>query len=171
MIETIIRPAKLNDFAYIDSLRKREGNALGFIPKDCYLSIMSHLPVDGRYRHRYSDLMVTVDNDDLTGFCYSTYSDAIARIVQIVVQEDARRWHRALLLENYVRRKALEVGKSSINCRVAYDLESNDFWKALGYIPTKIVTSTWLNQKESKVKRPLVVYNLPLELLLFSSKF
>jgi len=37
-------------------------------------------------------------------------------------------------------------------------LESNWFWKASGYIVVGEVVSTWLNQRESKTKRPLFVY-------------
>lgn len=45
-----------------------------------------------------------------------------------------------------------------MTCRVAYDFESNFFWRAMGYSPTGIATSTWLNQRQSKSKRPLIVY-------------
>jgi hypothetical protein len=166
-MDTIIRPAKVEDWLYIDSLRKREGNALGFIPKDAYLSLLSRTPVDGRRRWEYQTLSVTVDNNQLTGYCYSSFAGETAKIIQIVVQEDARRWQRASLLENEVRQEAIKRNKSGVTCRVAYDLESNFYWRAMGYIPVKQIISTWLNQKESKSKRPLWFYHLQLDLPMF----
>src|SRR5690606_24202361 len=90
--ETILRDARCGDFAYIDSLRKKEGSALGFIPKDAYLSVIEQRVVANRARFRYERLLVTEDNGDLTGFCYASYASDWANIIQIVVQADARRW-------------------------------------------------------------------------------
>jgi hypothetical protein len=155
---TLLRDALPTDFLFIDSLRKKEGSALGFIPKDAYLGILTNTRPDGRDRWRYSRILVTVDNNDLTGFCYISYAGNFASIIQIVVQKDARRWHRALLMADEVERDARRFSKHGIKCRVAYDLESNTFWRAIGYVPMRLVTSTWLNQRESKSKRPLWHY-------------
>jgi hypothetical protein len=163
-IETILRPGKPEDWKYIDSLRKKEGSALGFIPKNCYMSVLAKIPDGGRKRWEYSQINIIEDNGELTGFCYTTFYEDIARIFQIVVQEDARRWYRASLLENAVRQEALKRGRTGISCRVAFDLESNFFWRAIGYTPIEQVTSTWLNQKESKSKRPLWKYYLSLKM-------
>ena len=164
---TICRPAKPEDVPYIDSLRKKEGAALGFIPIGAYQSVTTKMPVDGRRRWEYSKLIVTEDNGDLTGFCYATFWDDNAHIFQIVVQEDARRWQRAMLMIDVVESHARHLQKSSISCRVAFDLESNFFWRAIGYEAVRQVMSTWLNQKESASKRPLWHYNKKLELGLF----
>jgi hypothetical protein len=166
---TVLKYAEPGDFAYIDSLRKKEGNALGFIPKAVYEGILGRCNADGRNRWRYSDILVTVDNRDLTGFCLVSYSGDMAKIFQIVVQQDARRWHRALMMAEEVERQALEHGKRGVTCRVAFDLESNWFWRAIGYIPVKQVTSTWLNQGESKSRRPLWHYQKNIGNSLFES--
>jgi predicted GNAT superfamily acetyltransferase len=158
MFATQLRDARPEDFTYIDSLRKKEGSALGFIPKDAYLSVLNRTTVANRERWRYQRILVTVDNNDLTGFCYASYASNYANIIQIVVQNDARRWHRALMLADAVEKDAITYGKNGLTCRVAYDLESNHFWRAIGYEPVSQVISTWLNQKESKSKRPLWVY-------------
>ena len=155
---TELRDASPNDWLFIDALRKKEGNALGFIPKDAYLSIMEHAPRANRSRFLYQRLLVTVDNGDLTGFTYASYASDWASIIQIVVRSDARRWYRAMLMADEIERDAVRYGKKGITCRVAYDLESNFFWRAIGYIPIKQVVSTWLNQRESKSRRPLWVY-------------
>jgi hypothetical protein len=162
-METIVRQGKTEDWDYINSLRKIEASALGFIPKASYLSVLSEIPDGVRKRWEYAKINVVEDNGDLTGFCYATYFRDIARIYQIVVQQDARRWYRATLLENAVREEAKKQKCCGIACRVAFDLESNFFWRAIGYIPMKQITSTWLNQRESKSKRPLWLYYLPLD--------
>ncbi len=163
MIEnTTVRDATIGDLQFIDSLRKKEGSSLGFMPIGVYESVLRKCPVDGRWRHLYSRLIVTLDNDDLTGFCYASYSGDNANIFQIVVREDARRWHRALLMENLINQDAENYSKQAITCRVAYDLESNFFWRAIGYTPIRQVVSTWLNQRESKSRRPLWHYRKPI---------
>ena len=163
VIETILRPGKIDDWDYIDSLRKRESNALGFIPRNSYTSVLSKTADGVRKRFEYVRINVVEDNGDLTGFCYATFHEIVARIQQIVVQEDARRWYRASMLETAVRDEAIKSNCVGISCRVAFDLESNFFWRAIGYQPIRQITSTWLNQKESKSKRPLWIYYLALE--------
>jgi hypothetical protein len=167
-METIIRPAIINDWLYIDSLRKKEGNALGFIPKNAYLSLLSKIPIDGRKRWNYQNMYVAIDNGDLTGYVYTSFAGEYAHIIQIVIQEDARRWHRATLLESQIENDAKRFKKIGIECRVAIDLESNFYWQAMGYRPMKKVISTWLNQKESKSKRPLWHYRKNFGLPLFN---
>jgi hypothetical protein len=66
---------------------------------------------------------------------------------------------RALALEGVVDCEARRRLKSRIRCRVAFDIEANFFWVAIGYVPVATVTSTWMNQRESASKRPLVVYD------------
>ena len=155
---TVLRHGEAADWLYIDGLRKKEGNALGFIPRNYYLSILKNEISRNRAYYEYTDLYVTEDNADLTGYCLVTYSGTMAKIFQIVVQEDARRWYRASLMVDEVEDKAARLQKIGVTCRVAYDLESNFFWRAMGYEPVKQVISTWLNQRESKSKRPLWVY-------------
>ena len=161
MTDTIVRSGLPGDWCYIDSLRKRESAALGFIPKAVYESVLERRRVANRDRWKYQRIIVTVDNQDLTGFCmWSVYAE-FSNIFQIVVQEDARRWYRAMLMTDWVESEARQLRKDGITCRVAVDLESNIFWQAMGYIPIEQVTSTWLNQRESQSKRPLWVYKKP----------
>ena len=155
---TVMRDAIPADLPAIDSLRKKEGDALGFIPIGAYQSVTMKAPVDGRWRHLHSRLVILIDNGDITGFCYASYAGTTAKIFQIVVRQDARRWHRAMMLEGAINADATHYGKEAITCRVAFDLESNFFWRAIGYIPERQVVSTWLNQRESQSKRPLWHY-------------
>jgi predicted GNAT superfamily acetyltransferase len=146
------------DWAYIESLRRKEGAALGFIPKEAYESVFLRKRVANRDRWKTQRLLVTVDNGDLTGFCYASFAAEMAHIIQICVQADARRWHRALLMTDEVEAEAQRSGNTGVTCRVAYDLESNFFWRGIGFMPVRQVVSSWLNQKESKSRRPLWVY-------------
>ncbi len=146
------------DFLFIDSLRKKEGKALGFIPKAVYESVLERRRVADRDRWKYSEIIMTIDNNDRTGFCYFTYAKQDVHIQQIVIQNDARRFHRALMMIDYVEKRAKELGKTSVTARVAVDLESNMFWNGCGYNVVATTTSSWLNQKESKSKRQLHYY-------------
>lgn len=114
--------------------------------------------IGGRDRWKYARLLVTEDAGDLTGFCYASCANEAVTIFQIAVQIDARRWHRALLMADEIERWARYLERPGITCRVAFDLEANVFWRAIGYQPIKQVISTWLNQRESKSKRPLWEY-------------
>jgi hypothetical protein len=160
MSDTILREGIASDWLFIDSLRKREGSALGFLPKDTYCTVLENRPLRVRDMRAYKTnrIIVTEDNGDLTGYAYYTMASDWLIVVQIVVQEDARRWYRAMLMINEIEDDANRYGKHGVTARVAYDLESNFFWRAIGYVPIKQITSTWLNQKESKSKRPLWIY-------------
>ena len=167
--ETILREATPSDLLYIDSLRKQEGAALGFIPKAAYESIVEKRRVGGRDRWKYGRLLVVEDAKTLTGFCYASCANEVVTIFQIVVQADARRWHRALLMADEIERWTRALSRPGITCRVAYDLESNSFCRAIGYQPMKQVISTWLNQRESKSRRPLWEYYKDLNNGLFAT--
>lgn len=155
---TLLRPGTWEDWLPIDSLRKKEGAALGFIPKAVYESVLTQTRVANRDRWKYQDVLVTEDNGELTGFCMTSYAKSYANVFQVVVRADARRWHRALMMIDAVESKARHLQKEGITCRVAVDLESTFFWMAIGFEIVGLATSTWLNQKESQSKRPLNVY-------------
>ena len=63
---TVMRDAIPADLPAIDSLRKKEGDALGFIPIGAYQSVTMKAPVDGRWRHLHSRLVILIDNGDIT---------------------------------------------------------------------------------------------------------
>lgn len=156
--ETTVRRATAADLIYVDSLRKKEASALGFITKQCYEHIVDPNCVGVRRCGDGASLFVTEDNGDLTGFCYSSFNAGLMSIFQIVVQEDARRWHRASLLLDAVESEAARLNAERIKARVAIDLESNHFWRAMGFVPVAITNGTFLNQREAKRKRPIAVY-------------
>lgn len=160
---TVVYDALPSDWLYIDSLRKREGDALGFIPQQQYISILQKQPRlhGGSLTHYYRSecIFVCMDNDDLTGFCYVGFgSGRYANIYQVVVQEDARRWQRASLLLEALETEALERALPAAKARVAVDIEANAFWTAAGYGVVNTVSSTFLARTASKSGRILHVY-------------
>lgn len=156
---TILREGTWDDWLALDSLRKKEGAALGFIPKAVYESVLTKTRVANRDRWKYQDVLVTEDNADFTGFCMTSYANKeLANVFQIVVRQDARRWHRALLMLDSIEEKAKRLGKLGVTCRVAIDLESNLFWQGTGYKVVHETVSTWLNQEVSQSGRALYVY-------------
>ncbi len=157
-----VRHATPTDLSPIESLRRKDGSSLGFIPKIKYEHIVNRTLDRGRPRWKYEWLTVCEDNDDITGFCLSGFHRGGAKIEQICVREDARRFERALKLEEVIAEEAIRRRCEIIRCRVAYDIEANWFWKAVGYLAVSTITSTWLNQRESKSKRPLIEYERPL---------
>lgn len=156
---TLIRSAVESDLMAIDSLRKKDGDCLGFLPLMKLEHIVRRTLDRGRARWRYESLWVCEDNGDLTGYVLAGFHREGAKIEQICVRQDARRMERALALERVVADESTARLKPRIRCRVAADIESNLFWRAIGYVPVTTVTSTWLNQRESKSRRPIVVYD------------
>ncbi len=157
--ETVIRPATMNDLKAIDSLRKADGDCLGFLPLAKLEHIVNQTLDRGRRRWLYESLYVCEDNGDLTGYVLAGFHREGSKIEQICVRQDARRMERAIELESVVSKESLSRTKARIRCRVASDIEANWFWKAIGYTPVAELTSTWLNQRESQSRRPLTVYD------------
>jgi hypothetical protein len=156
---TIARHAVEADLPYIDALRKKHGGELGFIPLQTYESVAkretSTCGVD-RWKHDW--LLVCEDNGDLTGFCYAGFKQRTASIVQICIQQDARRWQRAAMLVGLVEDEARRRDCWSIKARVAEDIEAVKFWSAIGFCVEGQTISTWHGRQESKSKRKIDVY-------------
>lgn len=118
--------ATIPDIKYIDWLRSKEFNSIGFIPKVRY-----EMEITGE---RGGDIILAKENNDLVGFAYITYGPPYsAKIQQIAIQEDARRMERATALIDEVSTRAKRRGCAEIGCRCAEDLEANNFWLALGF--------------------------------------
>ena len=158
MHSTIIRPASPCDLPAIEALRRKDGDSLGFIPKIVYEFIAARSMDRGRWPYRSEWLLVAEDNDEVTGYVFAAFRRSGAHITQICIRHDARRMERAMLLESAIAIEAERRQCVRIKCRVAFDIEANHFWRAIGYEPVRTVISTWLNLRESKCKRPLIVY-------------
>lgn len=119
---TTVRRATLKDIVYVDSLRRKESEAIGFIPWRRY-----EMEITGE---RQGSILLAIENNDPVGFLYATHNrSGVTHIQQVAIQEDARRVERATALVNAVQRPTDWL----ISLRCAADLEATEFWKALGF--------------------------------------
>jgi N-acetylglutamate synthase-like GNAT family acetyltransferase len=120
---TVIRRATLEDVPYIESLRRKEGQAVGFLPIERY-----YMEIDGR---RKGTILVAEENGDLVGFIYGTHNKVnhVCHLQQLAIQEDARRVERGVLLTQAAQRE----GEWLVTARVAADLDAVNFWNAIGF--------------------------------------
>ena len=137
--ETIVREALITDIQYVVSLSKKESFSLGFIPKMAYESAITGIKKGKRWSPVCNDkLFVCTVNNDLVGFCLASFGKANSvyrkgKIAQICLQEDARKFERGRLLLSEVINWGKFLGTLSFDAGCADDLESNFFWKAMGW--------------------------------------
>lgn len=136
----IIRFAQIKDIKYIIDLSKKESKSLGFIPKMAYESAITGIKSGKRWSNVCNDkLWVCECNTDLVGFVLASFGRVNAlwkygKIAQICLQTDARMLQRGRLLLDSVIDYGKTIGTLSFNCGCADDLQSNFFWKAMGWV-------------------------------------
>ena len=136
----VVRQAKIEDITYIISLSKKENHSLGFIPKMAYESAITGIKTGDRWSNVCNDKLFVIEcNDDLVGFCLASFGipNAISKkgkIAQICLQTDARKFLRGRLLLDFVVDYGKTQGTFAFSAGCADDLESNLFWKAMGWI-------------------------------------
>jgi hypothetical protein len=117
-----VQKAVLSDLPYIEMLRRREGEAIGFIPMQRY-----EMEIDGRSG---GSILICWENGDPVGFLYATHNRAgVTHIQQVAIQEDARRLERATALVVAAQREKDWL----VTLRCAADLDATSFWEALGF--------------------------------------
>lgn len=138
-IDDVVRFAEIRDVPYIVNLANKEGKAIGFIPKMAYESAITGVKKGKRWSDTCNDRMwVCVSNGDLVGFCLASFGkpneyNRRGKIAQICIQEDARKISRGRLLLTYVILYGRARGCCNYGCGCADDLESNFFWKCMGW--------------------------------------
>lgn len=162
-MDEIIRLAELKDIPYIIDLSKKEAKSIGFIPKMAYESAITGSKTGKRWSNVCNDkIWVCEVNGDLVGFVLSSFGRhnamiKVGKIAQICLQTDARLIQRGrLLLESVIKFGDKTHNTLAWSCGCADDLESNIFWKAMGWI--KIgerkgisYTNTWKQTSDRKV--------------------
>ena len=78
----VIKAATKADLKELDSLRRKEQEAVGFLP-------MSRYEIE--VERGKSTLLVMRDNGDMVGYLFWTRGSPVAAIQQVVVRSDARR--------------------------------------------------------------------------------
>lgn len=106
--------------AFVDSLQKKNAEALSFYPKQ----VFERESEKGR-------LFLGLLNGEPCGYLYVGAAGKDVKCHQVCIQYDARRrLYGAMLvavMEEYASRSA------SITLRCGFDLDANEFWKSLGY--------------------------------------
>jgi hypothetical protein len=135
-----VRFSKEEDIKYIISLSKKENHSLGFIPKMAYEAAITGIKTGDRWSNVCNDKLFVIEcNGDLVGFCLASFGipNAISKkgkIAQICLQTDARKFLRGRKLLDKVVDYGKTQGTFAFSAGCANDLESNLFWKSMGWI-------------------------------------
>jgi GNAT superfamily N-acetyltransferase len=127
--DLVVRTAKSDDRAFIDKLQKENSYAVGFIQS----TIWDRYVFGGE---RNFVVFICEKNDDLVGYVLMTPGRApytYAKIQQIAVREDARRLDYGSALLHVVKDFCNTFNRMGVTLRCRVDLESNSFWRALGF--------------------------------------
>jgi len=139
LLGDLIRFAKIEDLPYIVDLSKKESRSIGFIPKIAYESAITGIKKGKRWSDVCNDrLFVCQNNGDLVGFCLVSFGKMFqnprkGKIAQICIQTDARKIERGKMLLTQVLVHGVSLGCNDFGCGCADDLESNFFWRAMGW--------------------------------------
>jgi ribosomal protein S18 acetylase RimI-like enzyme len=124
-----VRTSTINDISLIDKLQKENSNAVGFIQK----SIWDRYVFGGE---RNFVVFICEANNDAVGYVLITPGKGAykyAKIQQIAVRNDARRLHYGTALLDVCKQFCEQFHRIGFTLRCRQDLESNNFWKSLGF--------------------------------------
>lgn len=107
---------------YIDQLQKKNAEQLSFYPK----CVFEREQGKGR-------LFLAMLNGEPCGYIYTGATGKDVKCHQVCIQYDARKRLYGAALVQVLEAHALGGGASTITLRCGFDLEANDFWKAMGY--------------------------------------
>jgi GNAT superfamily N-acetyltransferase len=126
------RLARLADVSYVEWLRGKERDALGFMTVAAYEGVVTQ---QGLYRRPNARLWLAEVDGTAVGFLYATPGQAggSLKIVQVALQRDARRQEYGTALVREAEAWAQRLQRPGVACRVRVDLEACAFWEALGY--------------------------------------
>ena len=124
-----VRTSTVKDMLLIDKLQKENSFAVGFIQK----TVWENYVFGGE---RNFVVFIAECNNDPVGYVLITPGMAsyrYAKIQQIAVRNDARRLHYGTALLDVCRQFCETFYRIGFTLRCRIDLESNNFWKALGF--------------------------------------
>ena len=124
----MVRNSNVKDLLVLDKLQKENSYAVGFIPKTYF-----EKAVWGGQKNAI--VLICMANNDEVGYVYITPGKHLgyAKIQQIAVRNDARRLMYGSALIDVCRQFCIKFERKGFTLRCRVDLESNRFWKALGF--------------------------------------
>lgn len=124
-----VRNSTVKDILLIDKLQKENSFALGFIQK----TIWDKYVFGGE---RNFVVLICEANNDAVGYVLITPGRGAykyGKIQQIAVRNDARRLYYGTALLDVCRQFCEKFHRVGFTLRCRLDLESNNFWKSLGF--------------------------------------
>lgn len=156
--DILVRTSTTKDILLIDKLQKENSNAVGFIQKTIWDKY-----VFGGERNFVA--LICEANNDAVGYVLITPGKGAytyAKIQQIAVRNDARRLHYGTALIDVCRQFCIKFHRIGFTLRCRTDLDSNHFWKSLGF--TKY--GTWekgkINHVGFKASNDINLYKIEL---------
>jgi N-acetylglutamate synthase-like GNAT family acetyltransferase len=123
-----IRQATLADLKFIDHLQRKFANCVGFLPKVAIETLTEQ-----------GHVKLAIQNGEGAGYILSRrrlkWQPHMRSITQACVAMDAQRRHHGLALLSVVEAEARAEGLSALQACCAVSLDSNNFWRAAGFIP------------------------------------
>lgn len=137
------------DLRFVDSLQKKFGKSLGFLPTQ---ALEKNLEA--------GNVVITNENDDAAGYLLVrpilSWQPSMASIVQAAVCMDAQRRHHGLRLLLQIESEARRRGQVAMQANCAIGVEANDFWRAAGFKPIAHMTPN------TKSGREIICWRKPL---------
>jgi ribosomal protein S18 acetylase RimI-like enzyme len=124
-----VRTSTNKDILLIDKLQKENSNAVGFIQK----TVWDNYVFGGQ---RNFVVFICEANNDAVGYVLITPGKGpykYAKIQQIAVRNDARRLYYGSALLDVCKQFCEKFDRIGFTLRCRQDLESNHFWKSLGF--------------------------------------
>lgn len=108
--------------AYVDSLQKKNAEALSFYPKQ----VFEREAEKGR-------VFLGLLNGEPCGYLYVGAIGKDVKVHQVCIQYDARRRLYGAAIVSVMEHYAMEGKATSITLRCGFDLDANQFWESVGY--------------------------------------
>jgi N-acetylglutamate synthase-like GNAT family acetyltransferase len=151
----VLSRATVQDLKFIDSLQKKFGRSLGFLPTSALTDNLERGNVD-----------LCLENGEPAGYLLCrprlSWQPLLGSIVQAAVCMDAHRRHHGLALLLQIEERARAAGQIGLQANCAIGVEANEFWAAAGFKPIAHLTPQTKSQREIICWRKPLVRNLPL---------
>jgi GNAT superfamily N-acetyltransferase len=153
-----VRTSTIKDMLLVDKLQKENSYAVGFIQKTVWEKY-----VWGGERNFV--VLICEANNDAVGYVLITPGKKVmdyAKIQQIAVRNDARRLQYGTALITVCRDFCKEFQRKGFTLKCRLDLESNYFWKSIGFTQYGIWSKGKLNHVGFKASNDINLWKIDL---------